>query len=140
VISPEGRIYEKPQDVEEARSFIRGHSRSSVAIVNGCALTAIGSGKQVVATEISEVHFRAIPDEGVEQILGNPDVRKRWINAVVMVVIKVDQGIVKYFRGECDMSCVHGRYSSARARSWLRIPLCNPILKRFWALKRRLWE
>ncbi|CAI7902370.1 unnamed protein product [Closterium sp. NIES-54] len=74
VVVHEDRILEKPLSEAEAREFIRGYSRAPARTVGAVLVTNLNSGKQAAAVDVAEVHFRAIPDSVIDQLVAEGDI------------------------------------------------------------------
>ncbi|EKX52699.1 hypothetical protein GUITHDRAFT_92283 [Guillardia theta CCMP2712] len=69
VVVHEGRILEKPEDQEEARSFISGYGRSPPSTVGAIAVTNVATGKRVTSLDKATIVFNSIPSDVIEEIV-----------------------------------------------------------------------
>ena len=58
VVTCDGEILEKPESIEEARSFVSRYGRTPPSTVGSCVLTHLPSGIQVSGTDTATIHFK----------------------------------------------------------------------------------
>jgi septum formation protein len=76
VVVYEGAIREKPSTKEEAREFIKGYSGSYAATVSSVLVTNLKSGCKKGEWDKVEIHFHAIPDQVIEDLIEEGMVQK----------------------------------------------------------------
>jgi len=73
VVVHEGKILEKPESADEARSFIKGYGSSPCSTVGCTAVTNLRSGKRCQVVDIASIFFDPIPDSVIEDMLSDED-------------------------------------------------------------------
>jgi len=76
VVVHENRIIEKPQDIEEARSFIESYGRSPPKTVGSVVITDIASGQRLEGVDTATIHFLPFPEEVIGQLLSDEMILK----------------------------------------------------------------
>ncbi|KAF7139575.1 hypothetical protein RHSIM_Rhsim07G0240500 [Rhododendron simsii] len=69
VVVYEGKVREKPSSKEEARQFIKGYSSGTAGTVSSVLVTNLKSGLSKGDWEKAEIHFHAIPDQVVDNLI-----------------------------------------------------------------------
>ena len=59
VVTCDGEILEKPESIEEARSFVSRYGQTPPSTVGSCMLTHLPSGIQVFGVDTATIHFTA---------------------------------------------------------------------------------
>lgn len=99
VVVHENRILEKPESLEEARSFIEGYGRSPAQTIGSVVCTDLRSGRRFNAIDRATIHFETIPKTTIDSLLKEGDVM--WCAGGLMVehplvqphVVKIDGGM-----------------------------------------------
>lgn len=76
VVSCADSIYEKPHSPEEARKFLKSYAEHAAVTVSALVLTDTQSKKQVFGVDLVNIHFRPIPDEVIEKLIGDGEIFK----------------------------------------------------------------
>jgi predicted house-cleaning NTP pyrophosphatase (Maf/HAM1 superfamily) len=71
VVSKEGRIYEKPRNLEEASQFLRELSGGEFQFVTALAVMHSSTRRMLSTVEVSDIWFRHLADHE------NPGVHRR---------------------------------------------------------------
>jgi len=74
VVSKNGRIFEKPRDLEEAARFLGELSGSEFQFVTSLAVLHSGTQKMLSAVEASEISFRPLVEPEIREYIGKYDV------------------------------------------------------------------
>ena len=74
VVVYDGCILEKPFDLKEARVFINRYSNSCCSTVGSIVLTNLNNGKQVSGVDTATIHFDAIPQHVIDEIIEEGEV------------------------------------------------------------------
>jgi septum formation protein len=74
VVVKEGRIYEKPRDLDEAARFLRELSSSQFEFVTSLVVLNSGTGKVLSAVETSDITFRTLSDGEIQAYTHQYDV------------------------------------------------------------------
>ena len=74
VVVYDGCILEKPVDLKEARVFINRYSNSCCSTVGSIVLTNLNNGKQVSGVDTATIHFDAIPQHVIDEIIEEGEV------------------------------------------------------------------
>lgn len=74
VVSKDGRIYEKPRDLEEAFQFLRELSASEFEFVTAVAVLNPQTRRMLSAVDTSHISFRPLVDREIEEYIGKYDV------------------------------------------------------------------
>ena len=76
VVAKEGKIYEKPRDLEEATNFLRELSNSTFQFVTALVVIRTDTLRVLSTVETSEIHFRPLADREIrDYITGYPVLR-----------------------------------------------------------------
>jgi septum formation protein len=74
VVVHEGKILEKPHNLEEARKFIDSYRNNCCSVVGSIVLTDLETSQRVAGTETATIHFNHFPDEIIQRILDEGEV------------------------------------------------------------------
>jgi len=70
VVTCNGKILEKPESVEEARSFVSSYGKHPPSTVGSCVLTHVESGIMVSGVDTATIHFHSdIPATLVDELV-----------------------------------------------------------------------
>jgi septum formation protein len=70
VVVCEGKILEKPESIEEAKSFVSRYANSPPATVGSCVLTHLPSGIQVSGVDTATIYFKpTVPIDLIDNLL-----------------------------------------------------------------------
>eukprot|EP00199_Chlamydomonas_sp_CCMP681_P005776 CAMPEP_0119107900 /NCGR_PEP_ID=MMETSP1180-20130426/12269_1 /TAXON_ID=3052 ORGANISM="Chlamydomonas cf sp, Strain CCMP681" /NCGR_SAMPLE_ID=MMETSP1180 /ASSEMBLY_ACC=CAM_ASM_000741 /LENGTH=231 /DNA_ID=CAMNT_0007093449 /DNA_START=97 /DNA_END=792 /DNA_ORIENTATION=- len=69
VVVHEGIILEKPESLDEARSFIQGYGRAPCATVGSILCTNFSTGQTFECVDEARIHFTPFPEAIIAQIL-----------------------------------------------------------------------
>jgi septum formation protein len=75
VVTLDGDLYGKPSDADAARTMLRALAGRTHEVVSGLAL--LGDGREDVATAITEVTFRPLPEPMIDWYLATGEWRER---------------------------------------------------------------
>lgn len=70
VVARDGRLYEKPGDLDEALAFLRDFSGTSFHFITSLAIIRTGDGKMLSTVEASEIHFRQLLEREIRDYVG----------------------------------------------------------------------
>ncbi|CAM9233482.1 unnamed protein product [Choristocarpus tenellus] len=100
VVVHEGRVLEKPADVDEIRRNIAGYAKSPCQTVGSVVLTDLKTGKQVSGVDSAEIFFDEIPADVVTKLCKEGTVF--CCAGGLMVEHELVQPYVKEIRGTID--------------------------------------
>jgi len=70
VVTWNGKILEKPENIQQAKEFVSGYAHSPPATVGSCVLTHLPSKLQVSGVDTATIHFRpTIPTNLIDHLL-----------------------------------------------------------------------
>ena len=69
VVTYDGAVREKPENIEECRAFIRSYSEKPCATVGAVCLHSLRTGKRVIGVHHGSVHFKQLPEALVDDLL-----------------------------------------------------------------------
>lgn len=67
VVAKDGRIYEKPADLDEAKQFLQELSGGDLDFVTSLAVLRCDTGKMLSTAEVSQISFRALTDREIDE-------------------------------------------------------------------------
>jgi len=76
VVAREGRIYEKPVDLEQAAEFLRELSGNELEFVTSIAVLRCDTGKMLSTVEASQIRFRELTDGEIREYIASYPVLK----------------------------------------------------------------
>ncbi|MEW5299509.1 MAG: hypothetical protein WDW36_002520 [Sanguina aurantia] len=120
VVVHEGNILEKPDNVEQARLFINGYSRSPASTVGSTIVTNMTTGSSVECVDETRITFSKIRAEAVDALLTEGEVM--WCAGALMVenpllapfLVSMEGGIDAVM-GLCKESVMRGLVESWEA-------------------------
>jgi len=74
VLCFDGQLREKPENIEQAKFFLRSYSNRSVESYTAVVLTNTKTGQQFEAVDKAIVHFSSISEETVEELIQKGEV------------------------------------------------------------------
>ena len=76
VVVRQGKIYEKPRDLEEAERFLRELSGNELEFVTSVVVLRCDTGKMLSAVEVSKIKFRGLTDSEIREYIAKYPVLK----------------------------------------------------------------
>ena len=65
VVAKDGKIFEKPRDLEEAREFLRELSGSAFSFITSLVVLRTDTRRMLLTVETSQIRFRALTDHEI---------------------------------------------------------------------------
>lgn len=74
VVVHEGKILEKPEDAQQAETYIKGYGRAPCSTIGGIVVTNVDNGKRVESLDKASIFFQDIPQEIITGLIKAGDV------------------------------------------------------------------
>ena len=74
VVVCHGEIYEKPEDIEQARHYLQTYNQYPAETVTGIVIENTATGQQIRFTDKATVYFNPIPEQIIEEIIQEGDI------------------------------------------------------------------
>jgi len=84
VVVCNGKILEKPENAEQARSFLRGYAYYPAQPTNSIVVTNTETGVQVGGSDENTVYLHPLPEDVIEQLIAEGNVFS-WAGAYALI-------------------------------------------------------
>ncbi|OHA68472.1 MAG: hypothetical protein A3J68_01590 [Candidatus Wildermuthbacteria bacterium RIFCSPHIGHO2_02_FULL_48_16] len=84
VVVCNGQILEKPENLEQARSFLRGYADYPAKPTNSILVTNTETGVQVGGSDENTIYLRPLPEDVIEQLIKEGNIFS-WAGAYALI-------------------------------------------------------